>query len=145
MGIAKELEILWEDLIAAFDNADPEIIYFLDRDSGEVFFVPTDYDDESFWDDIETKTEQYLEIPSLTYEEERVLVHDFISNLPKGPLKEVMTFSFTGKNSFGKIEEILSFYPDEMETFNILKEEMLSSRIKSWLEEHDIYPPIEQF
>lgn len=143
MGVAREMEVVWEELIDAFLNSDPEIIFFLDRGTGDIFFVPRDYEDEAFWQEIDTNGDQFLPIPGFDYEQERLLLHEFIKSLPPGNLKQVLQRTFAGKSSFGKAEEILSFYPDELEAFFALKDEQLNTRIRTWLEEHDIYPPVE--
>lgn len=145
MGVARELEIVWDELIDAFLNSDPEIIYFLDRSSGDIFFVPHDYDDDAFWQEIENNSDQFLQIPGADYEQERLLLHEFIKSLPDGALKKVLQRTFAGKSSYGKAEEILSFYPDELEAYFALKDELLHNLIRSWLEEHDIYPPVGHF
>ena len=141
MGVAREVEILWDELIDAFQNSDPETIFFLDRQTGEVFFVPDDFEDEAFWQEIESGNDRFLRIPCDDYEQERLFVHEFIKNLPDGQLKPMLERTFAGRSAFGKIEEILSFYPDELETFFALKDEIMHNRIRAWLEEHDIYPP----
>jgi hypothetical protein len=140
MGVAREMEVIWDELIEAFQNQDQELHYFLDRESGEVFFVPDDYEDEAFWQEMEAKDDQFLQIPGFDYDQERLLLHEFIKSLPDDKLRPVLERTFFGKSSYGKIDEILSFYPDELETYYALKDEMLNSRIRSWLEEHDIYP-----
>ena len=50
MHAMRNLEIVWEDLMEAFENGDTDLIYFLDRETGEVFSVPAEYDDDPFWD-----------------------------------------------------------------------------------------------
>jgi len=145
MGVAREMEIVWDELVDAFMNTDPDVIYFLDRGNGEVFFVPDDYDDEAFWQEIEANEEQFLQIPGFDYEQERLLLHEYIRSLPESPLRSVLERTFAGKSSYGKMEDILSFYPDELEAYYALKDEMLNTRIRSWLEEHDIYPPGSQY
>ena len=145
MGVAREMEIIWEELLDAFLNPDPEIIYFLDRGTGDIFFVPRDHADEAFWQEIDDNSDQFLQIPGADYEQERLLLHEFIKGLPDDTLKQVLQRTFAGKSSYGKAEEILSFYPDELEAFLALKDEMLNNRIRSWLEEHDIYPPVGHF
>ncbi len=141
MGVAREVEIIWDELIDAFLNDDPELIFFLDRATGEIFSVPDDYDDKAFWQEIEAASGNYIQIPGDDYEQERVLLHEFIKSLPAGSLRSLLERTFAGKSSYGKVEEILSFYSDELEAYFALKDEMLHNRIRSWLEEHDIYPP----
>jgi hypothetical protein len=145
MGVAHEVEIIWDELIDAFLNTEPDLIYFLDRASGEVFSVPDDYDDKAFWQEVESPGSKYVLIPGADYEQERILLQEFIKNLPDGSLRSLLERTFAGKSSYGKVEEILSFYPDELETFFALKDEMIHNRIRSWLEEHDIYPPTAGF
>ena len=140
MGVAREMEVIWDELTEAFQNQNQELVYFLDRGTGEVFFVPDDYEDEAFWQEMEENEDQFLQIPGFDYDQERLLLHEFIKNLPDDKLRPVLERTFTGKSSYGKIEEILSFYPEELETYYALKDEMLNIRIRSWLEEHDIYP-----
>jgi uncharacterized protein UPF0158 len=145
MGVAHEVEIIWDELIDAFLNEDPELVFFLDRETGEIFSVPDDYDDKAFWQEIEISSGKYIQIPGADYEQERVFLHEFIKNLPEGSLRALLERTFAGKSSYGKVEEILSFYPDELEAYFALKDEMIHNRIRSWLEEHDIYPPTAVF
>ena len=145
MGVAREMEVAWDELIDAFLNDDPQLMFFLDRVTGEVFFVPDDYEDEAFWQQVNANPDQFLLIPGFDYDQERLLVHEFIKSLPDKGLKSVLERTFVGKNSYGKVEEILSFYPDELETFFALKDEMVNNKIRSWLEEHDIYSSVSLF
>ena len=144
MGVMRELEIAWDDLLDGFENTDPEIVYFLDRNTGEVFFVPVDYEDDAFWEEVEN-SEQFLPIPSFDYDQERLLLHEFIKGVTNKKLKDILGRSFVGKRAYGRLDEILSFYPEEMEKLSAMKEEIISDRIRHWLEEHDIFPAGEQF
>jgi hypothetical protein len=145
MALMRDVEIVWEDLLDAFENTEPDIVYFLDRLTGEIFFVPADYDDEEFWEEIENNSDQFLEIPGFDYEQERLLLHDFIKGVTNENLRSLLERSFIGKRPYGRLEEILSFYPEEMERLAVLKEELVVDRVRRWLEEHDIFPPGETF
>lgn len=145
MAVAREMDIVWDELIDAFLNQESELVFFLDRATGEIFFVPEDYEDEAFWQQIDSSGDQFVQIPPFDYEQERLLLHEFIKNLPDSTLKSVLERTFAGKNSYGKAEEILSFYPDELEMYYAIKDDMLNARIRSWLEEHDIYAPVSLF
>ena len=145
MQAMRNVEIVWEDLMEAFENPDPEMVYFLDRETGEVFSVPTDYDDDLFWTEIEGPDERYLEIPPFDYSQERQLVHEFIQGVGNEGLKSMLVRSFVGKHSHGRLSEILSFYTEEQERFQAAREEIITGRAGHWLEEHDIYPPEREF
>ncbi len=144
MGSMRELEIVWDDLLDGFENTDPEILYFLDRTTGEVFSVPIDYEDDGFWEEVEN-SDQFLHIPGFDYDRERLLLHEFIKGIANDRLREILERSFVGKRPYGRLDEILSFYPEEMEQLTALREELTSDRIRHWLEEHDIFPSGEQF
>jgi len=140
MGVMREVEIVWDDLLDGFENSDPEIVYFLDRDTGEVFFVPVDYEDDAFWEEVENNTDQFLPIPGFDYDQERQLLHEFIKGVTNTKLKSILERTFVGKLPYGRLDEILSFYPEEMERLSALKDEIITTRVRHWLEEHDIYP-----
>jgi hypothetical protein len=133
------MQILWDDLLDAF-SSDEESIYFLDRETGEVFFVPTGYEDGDFWSEVGTQRQRYLRIPSFDYEQERYLVYEFIRQLDDSGLKGLLTQTFAGRSTFGRLDDILAFYPEEQERLVRMKDEVMSGRIKHWLEEHDLYP-----
>lgn len=140
MGAMRDMEIVWDDLLDAFENSDAEKIFFLDRETGEIFAVPVYYDDHDFWEEVMVHDDRYLKIPSCDYDQERLLLHDFIRNLETAELKTILERIFSGRSLYGKLYDILSFYPEEKEQLLQLKEEQTSGRIRRWLEEHDIYP-----
>lgn len=136
----RNLEIVWEDLMDAFENSDPEMAFFLDRETGEIFSVPADFDDP-FWDEVESQEDRFLQIPYFDYSQERQLVHSFIQGVTNEGLKAMLARTFGGRHSHGKLHEILSFYPEELERFLALREELMTGRAAQWLEENDIFPP----
>ncbi|RQW78277.1 MAG: hypothetical protein EHM51_00275 [Geobacter sp.] len=140
MAVMNDLEIVWEDLLDAFENTDPEIVFFLDRKTGEVFSVPADYEDDTFWEEVDNNEDQFLQIPVFDYEQERRLLHEFIRQISNQKLKTLLESAFIGRLPYGRLDEILSFYPEEMEKLAALKEETVTNNLRHWLEEHDIYP-----
>lgn len=139
MGFMRDVEIVWDDLLDAFDNPGNDLFYFLDRETGEIFAVPVDYDDDEFWQDMEESGERFLKIPPFDYEQERLLLHEFIQRLENEGLKSMLERSYGGKKPYGRLDEILSFYPEEFERFMTLKEELISNRVRQWLEENDLF------
>jgi hypothetical protein len=139
MGFMRDVEIVWDDLLEAFENVDAETLYFIDRDTGEIFSVPLDYEDDDFWEEIEANDDRYLQIPDFDYDQERQLLHEFIKGMTNTSLKGLLERSLMGKQTFGRLEEILSFYPEETERLLALKDELISARIRKWLENNDIF------
>ncbi|MFZ3207519.1 MAG: UPF0158 family protein [Geobacteraceae bacterium] len=141
MEIMRDMEIVWDDLIDAFENTDPELVYFLDRHTGEVFLLSLDHGGAPFWEEMQSDSSHYLSIPGFDYEQERLILHEFIKGVKSVNLRQVLERSFTGKLPYGRLDEILSFYPDEMEQLEALRETLTADRIRRWLEENDIFPP----
>jgi hypothetical protein len=139
MGFMRDVEIVWDDLLEAFENVDPETVYFIDRDTGEIFSVPLDYEDDDFWEEIEANEDRYLQIPDFDYDQERQLLHEFIKGMTNTSLKGLLERSLLGKLPFGRLEEILSFYPEESERLLALKDDLIAVRIRNWLENNDIF------
>lgn len=143
MGELRDVEIIWDELVDAFENSDPDVVYILDRLTGEIYLIPSDYDDDQFWQDVASSSEQYLPIPGYDYNQERLLLYEFINNVENDHLKDMLGRAYGGKIPYGKIEEILSFYPEELDELESLRESHLVRRVKHWLEEHDLFSPID--
>lgn len=145
MGVMRDMEIVWDDLMEAFQNTDPDMVYFLDRETGEVFYVPGDYEDDAFWNEIEADEERFLPIPCFDYDQERQLLQEFIKSIDNEKLRSVLNRAFAGKSPYGRLDDILSFYPEELERLSSIREQLLTAKVGQWLEEHDIYPSEEPF
>lgn len=134
------VEIAWEEIWDAFSNRDEDLLFFLDLATGEIFAVPADYSDEGFWEEVTDNDGQYLQIPGHDYDQERQLLSGFIKVLENQTLRDLLERNFSGRGSYGRLDDILAFYPDEQEIWAAYRDNQLTTRIKTWLEEHDIYP-----
>jgi Uncharacterised protein family (UPF0158) len=114
MATIHSVEISWEDLLGAFTSGQPDKAYYLDRLTGEIFFVPSSSDNNEVRQQLSSNGERFLEIPPFDYRSERQI-------------------------PYGKIEDILSFYPNEEDRFALLKDQFLSNRLKNWMEEHNLF------
>lgn len=139
MGFVHNVEIVWNELMDAFTSGTGDRVYFLDRFTGEVFFVPTALEDEDFWRQVETNQERYLEIPRFEYSNERKIMSGFIDSVKDADLKNLLSGALTGKRPYGNTSDILDFFPEEQEKLLEMKDEFVSSRVKSWLEEHNLF------
>jgi hypothetical protein len=135
----RDVEIIWDDLLDAFQNSDPDTLYFLDRESGEIFSVPIDYEDDDLWEELEQNDDRYLKVPDFDYEQERFLLTEFTKSVRNDSLKKLLERSLSGKHPYGRLDEVLSFYPEERERLVALKEELVAERVRQWLEMNDIF------
>jgi hypothetical protein len=139
MAFVHNVEIVWDELMDAFTSGQGNRVYFLDNQTGEIFFVPSTLEDEEFWRQMETNRERFLEIPRFDYSVERQIMNGFIGAIEDSALKNLLGGSITGRKPYGKIDEILTFFPDEHERLKEIKDDFLTSRVKQWLEVNNLF------
>lgn len=139
MAFVHNVEIVWDDLLDAFTSGQGDRVYFLDRMTGEIFFVPAALEDDEFWRQLERNRERFLEIPRFDYGVERQIMSGFIGAIEDKGLKRLLDGSLVGKKPYGKLNDILSFFPEENERLLEIKDEFLTSRVKHWLEENNLF------
>jgi hypothetical protein len=139
MGFIHNVEISWDELLNAFTNGYGDHVYFLDKITGEIFFVSAAQQDDDFWHHIETNQERFLEIPHFDLRIESQIMSDFISSVNDRDLKNLLDGFKRGQKPYGKLDDILEFFPEEQEKLTGLKDAFLSTRMKNWLEEHNLF------
>jgi hypothetical protein len=139
MATIHSVEISWEDLLGAFTSGQPDKAYYLDRLTGEIFFVPSTSDNNEVRQQLNNNGERFLEIPSFDYRSERQIMTEFVAQISDPELRNLLNTSLAGRKPFGKIEDILSFYPHDEERFALLKDQFLSNRLKTWMEENNLF------
>ncbi len=139
MATIHSVEISWEDLLGAFTSGQPDKAYYLDRLTGEIFFVPSTSENSEVRQQLQNNGERFLEIPPFDYRSERQIVSEFVAQISDPELRSLLHTSLAGRKPYGKIEDILSFYPHEEERFALLKDRFLSDRLKTWMEENNLF------
>ena len=139
MASIHSVEISWEDLLGAFTSGSLDKEYYLDRLTGEIFSVPSSSENNEVRQQLESNGERFLEIPPFDYRSERQIVSEFVAQIADPELRELLNNSLAGRKPFGKIEDILSFYPHEEDRFTLLKDQFLSRRLKNWMEENNLF------
>lgn len=139
MAKIHSVEISWEDLLGAFTSGQLDKAYYLDRMTGEIFFVPSTSDNNEVRKQLQNNGDRFLEIPPFDYRSERQIVTEFVAQISDPELRILLNNSLTGRKPFGKIEDILSFYPHEEDNFALLKDQFVSNRLKIWMEENNLF------
>ncbi len=139
MATIHSVEISWEDLLGAFTSGQPDKAYYLDRLTGEIFFVPSTTDSSEVRQELLNNVERFLAIPLFDYRSERQIMTEFVAQISDPELRALMNNTLAGRKPYGKIEDILSFYPPEEERFAILKDQFLSNRLKTWMDENNLF------
>lgn len=138
MALLHNVEISWDDLMTAFSSGTGDTVYYLDRLTGEIFSVSSAFEDD-VWRHMESNNDRFLEIPAFDYSLERQVMNGFIGTIENSDLKTLLSGSLTGNRPYGNIHDILSFYPEEHEKLLELKDQYVTSRVKFWLEENELF------
>lgn len=133
----KNVAILWEDLLRAFNNIELNRLYFLDKFTGEIFFVSADMDD-GFWQEMEQHHERFVEIPPIDRSTEKQLITGFIESQEDKELRELLEHAMSGRPPFAKPSDILSFFPDQEAKLAEMRDSFISDRVKNWLMENNM-------
>jgi len=139
MGFIHNVEISWDELLNAFTSGPEEHVYFLDKMTGEIFFVCAALEDDDFWRHIETNQERFLEIPHFDLRGEKQIMSNFISMIKDSDLKTLLDVFQSGQKPLGDLDDILEFFPEDQVKLTELKDDFLSRRMKTWLEEHNLF------
>ena len=139
MASIHSVEISWEDLLGAFTSGQLDKAYYLDKLTGEIFSVPSTSDNNEVRQQLENNGERFLEIPPFDYRSERQIATEFVAQISDTELRNMLHSSLAGRKPFGKIEDILSFYPHEEDRFALLKDQFFSNRLKIWMEENNLF------
>lgn len=139
MATIHSVEISWEDLLGAFTSGQSDKAYYLDRLTGEIFSVPSTPDNNEVRNQLQNSGERFLEIPPFDYRSERQIAAEFVQEIADHELKQLLSNSLAGQRPFGRIDDILSFYPREEERYTLLKDQFLSRRLKVWMEENSLF------
>ena len=139
MAIIHNVEIVWDELMDAFTSGQSDRVYFLDRYTGEIFFVPATLEDDEVWHQMDNGRDRFLEIPRFDYGVERQLMSGFIGAIQDTGLRSILDGSLAGKKPCGNINEILTFFPEEEERLTAMKDDFFASRVKNWLDENNLF------
>jgi Uncharacterised protein family (UPF0158) len=139
MAIIHNVEIVWDELMDAFTSGQSDRVYFLDRYTGEIFFVPATLEDDEVWRQMDTGRDRFLEIPRFDYGVERQFMSGFIGAIQDTGLRSILNGSLAGRKPYGNINEILAFFPEEEERLTAMKDDFFASRVKNWLEENNLF------
>ena len=139
MAIIHNVEIVWDELMDAFTSGLSDRVYFLDRYTGEIFFIPAMAEDDEVWRQMESGRDRFLEIPRFDYGVERQFMSGFIGAIQDTGLNSILNGSLGGRKAHCNIKDILSFFPEEEERLMAMKDDFFASRVKNWLEENNLF------
>jgi len=137
----KALNINLDELCEAMENSSYENEYFLDLETGEIFFI-SDYMDDGetseLKDRIEEDSDRYERIPKAESHEGYQDMVDFIATVDNERLAELLEVAINGKGAFRRFKDVLLNYPEEREKWFKFKDERMEERAMEWLDDIEV-------
>ena len=138
----KLLRVDWSELADAFQDEAGDHRYYLDRDTGEVYFFSTYLENDEEQEDEEriTTEERYVTIPL----SRRVMpVRDlrrFVGTLAKGHDRSLLNSTLGGGEARVRFNDTLDDLPEAREKWGQFQEQIVEHRILEWLGEVGVQP-----
>jgi hypothetical protein len=147
----KPIKVDWDELEAAFDNSDPELLHYLDRITGHVL-LEGEGEEDSFERD-ETSYDRggatararpedttRVRVPTLTTEQKLEWVGRFVDDSPD--LDPEVSANLAGAlvtdNPVHSVLEVLNANPEVKESWYLYRTERLHETVERWVEEQEI-------
>lgn len=103
------MKINLEIVIDAIEMADDAYIYFLDKETEELVFLPdsmiTGIDDDELADEIDENPERYFRLPTNFEINEYSIMKEFIWSLPEGRQQDMLERAIRGKAAFRRFKD----------------------------------------
>ena len=127
-----------EDLVMAFENHDAYVRHFLDRESGNVFFIHEDYSDEEDRERLEIEPDRYVLIEPLRSSASYQIMQDFADTLPRGTVQAELTLALEEHRPFRRFKDTLSKYPSARDDWFRFHERAVLTIARVWLAAHQV-------
>ncbi len=133
-----KIAIAWDDLMSAFSNLEQDRFFFFDRMTGEIFSVTSEHG-EQVVQHLEKDRDRFLEIPALDMSAERSILTSFLEQDTDPLLRSLVSHALSRRPPYTNLADIVSFFPEDETRLVELRDAFLSNRVRTWLEEHDLY------
>ena len=137
----KTLKIDLDELYSAMENSSYEVEYYLDLETGEIFFVSEGMDDEETGKlkiQIGEELDRYELIPKAESYEGYRDMQAFIATVEDDHLSELLEVAINGKGAFRRFKDVLLNYPEERERWFQFKDDRMKERALEWLDDIDV-------
>ncbi|MHC2994707.1 MAG: hypothetical protein IBV53_04295 [Candidatus Atribacteria bacterium] len=158
----KKLKVDLEMIANAMEDVDRTVMdYYLDKETGEVIFIPEEVsryveeEDENLreelpdWQKKEVKLAQdilfknpdrYICIPERPSYKGYNLMVEFAEKVEDELLREKLSIALDGKGAFRRFKNVIGDYPDYREKWFKFRDERLNKKVIEWLNSIGIEP-----
>ena len=134
------ITILREDLLYAIEDHSDGHNWYLDKETGEIFFVSEyDFDEEDeYAQKVEEYPDRYMWIDPLDSSESYRVMEDFIFSLSDTAAKRSLEDAIARKRPFFNFKEALHEFPEIQKQWFEYNENAVLQFAKEWLEYKEI-------
>ncbi len=130
-----------DELIFAMEHSDPEIEYFLDRETGEILMLSSPMysgTDEGLEEKLENDPGRYIHIDPIPSSVSWEVMADFNESLPESGAKAELAGAIQRNHSFRRFKDTLLAYPKIRQEWFRFHGSALTKLAEEWLEEAGI-------
>ena len=116
-------------------------VYFLDRETGEIFFCSPDYESDDEDDPckhLDDYPERYVGITPLPSHESYKIMEAFVEQLPNERVASRLARAIGGRSPFRRFKDALLDYPDVREAWFQFRDDAMFEVGRQWLENEGI-------
>jgi hypothetical protein len=84
--------------------------------------------------------ERFVVVPELDSHEGYRDMEDFITTVRSPHLRELLEVAITGRGAFRRFKDVLLNYPAERQRWFAFRDDLMTARVREWLEAHEIEP-----
>ncbi|MEE4383230.1 MAG: UPF0158 family protein [Pseudomonadales bacterium] len=145
------------EIAGAFEEATHEAQQYLDRETGEILFLPDEFagfdedeDPEDEADDpewmqeeraqarlVQAHPERFLRLPDQAELDEPRIIRDFCASLAEGAARKRLEEAFRGRGAFRRFKDAL-FDLDLEQAWYVFQRRAFERLAVAWCEEHDV-------
>ena len=130
------ITILKEDLIYAMEDHGGEHNWYLDKETGEIFFV-SEYDsdeDDEYAQKVEEYPDRYICIDPLESRDSYRIMEDYIFSLSDPTAKRSLENAISRRRPFSNFKDALYDFPEIQKQWFIYHDNAVLQISKEWLE-----------
>ena len=133
-----KIKVERQDIIEAFESINPGIIYFLNRDSGEVIKVAEDFCPDETVSGIDYFSDpQYIRIPKISDKEGQRIREEYLTRIKNEALYDKLEQTLLKRGSLKRFVDILRIYPAYYKDWTDFKNQEIIKIVMTWISELD--------
>ena len=135
----KPIQIDWEELELACERNAPNVVSYIDRDTGAVLvFYDESEEERASHRTVQENSTRYLAVEPVPPKEQYRWIEKFVATVTDEKLRERILVAIDGKGAFRRFKDLLVSYPGVRERWFDYRGQHLHAYINEWIAQKNI-------